>query len=148
MTLTDQLLIVAIALQVALTFGVLIALGRSRLPLIARGEIQIEDIALSSSAWPLKAQQISNNFNNQFQLPVLFYFAALLALVSNEASWIDVVLAFVFVATRYAHAIIHCTTNAVRQRFAAFVAGFLVLVLLWAWVVIRLLLRNYYPDLN
>jgi hypothetical protein len=139
MTHLDKLLILALVLQVALTFGVLILLGRARLPLIARGEVRIDDIAVASSAWPLKSQQIANNFNNQFQLPVLFYIALVLILVVGGAGLFEVVLAFAFVATRYAHAYIHCTSNNVRQRFAAYFAGLVLLILLWGWIVVRLL---------
>ena len=39
-----------------------------------------------------------------------------------------------YVALRYAHAGVHCTTNKVMHRFSAFAAGCFVLALIWARV--------------
>jgi hypothetical protein len=140
--LTAKLLIVAIAAQVLLAFIILLLMGRERLPLVASGEIAIDKIAVDKSAWPLRARLVSNSFDNQFQLPVLFYVAALLALWAGGASWVEVVLAWVFVILRYAHAAIHVTTNHVHSRFAAYAAGLAVLALLWLWLVVRLLILS------
>lgn len=140
MPLTDKLLILAIAVQVLLTMGLLVWMGVERVPRVARGEIAVKDIAVDSDAYPLKARLLSNSFDNQFQLPVLFYLAALLALWSGGAGWVEVVLAGLFVALRYVHAAIHVTTNRVYRRFAAYCAGLVVLALLWLWLVLRLVI--------
>ena len=50
------------------------------------------------------------------------------------------VLAWLFVALRYAHAAVHVSTNRVYRRFAVFTAGLVVLGLLWVWLVLRLIL--------
>ena len=138
MPLIDKLLILAIAFQVLLTFGILVWMGVERVPRVARGEIAVKDIAVERDAYPLKARLLSNSFDNQFQLPVLFYVAALLALWSGSAGWVELVLAWLFVALRYVHAAIHVTTNRVYRRFALYTAGLVVLALLWLWLVLRL----------
>lgn len=140
MPLTEKLLIVAVAAQVLLTFGIAVWLGFERVPRVARGEIKAKDVAVSRDAWPMQARLLSNSFDNQFQLPVLFYAGVLLSLSAGAAGWAEVVLAFAFVALRYWHAGIHVTTNNVVQRFAVYAAGFAVLVLYWLVVVVRLLL--------
>ena len=138
MPLIDKLLILAIAFQVLLTFGILVWMGVERVPRVARGEIAVKDIAVERDAYPLRARLLSNSFDNQFQLPVLFYVAALLALWSGGAGWVELVLAWLFVALRYVHAAIHVTTNRVYRRFAVYTAGLVVLALLWLWLVLRL----------
>ena len=140
MPLADKLLILAIVLQVLLTLGLLVWMGVERVPRVARGEIAVKDIAVDRDAYPLKARLLSNSFDNQFQLPVLFYLAALLALWSGGAGWVEVVLAGLFVALRYVHAAIHVTTNRVYRRFAVYCAGLVVLALLWLWLVLRLVI--------
>ena len=139
MTLLDKLLILAIAAQVLLTLGVLVLMGRERVPRVMSGEIKVDDIAVSREAYPLKARLLSNNFDNQFQLPVLFYVAALLALWSH-VGWVEVILAWVFVVSRFVHAAIHVTSNRVHRRFAAYTFGMAVLSLLWLWLVVRLVI--------
>lgn len=140
MTLAAKLLILAMAAQIALTFGILLLMGRERVPRVMRGEIAVADIAVEKTAYPLKARLLSNNFDNQFQLPVLFYAAVLLTLVLGLTSWIEVALGWLFVSTRYIHAAIHVTTNHVVRRFAAYAAGLAVLALMWLWLVINILL--------
>lgn len=140
MTLAAKLLILAMAAQIALAFGILLLMGRERVPRVMRGEIAVADIAVEKTAYPLKARLLSNNFDNQFQLPVLFYAAVLLTLVLGLTSWIEVALGWLFVSTRFIHAAIHVTTNHVVRRFAAYAAGLAVLALMWLWLVINILL--------
>lgn len=140
MPLVAKLLILAIAAQVLLTLAILILMGVERLPRIISGEIPLKDIAVDRDAYPLKARLLSNNFDNQFQLPILFYVAALLALWSGGTNWLEVGLAWAFVALRYVHAAIHVTTNNVERRFAVYAIGLAVLALLWLLLLLRLLL--------
>ena len=140
MPLTDKLLILAIVTQVLLTMGLLIWMGVERVPRVARGEIAVKDIAVDRDAYPLKARLLSNSFDNQFQLPVLLYVGALLALWAGGAGWVEVILAWLFVALRYVHAAIHVTTNRVYRRFAVYSAGLVVLALRWLWLVLRLVI--------
>ena len=138
MPLTTKLLILAMAAQVLLTIIVLILMGGERIPRIMSGEVDIKDIAVERSAYPLKARLLSNCFDNQFQLPVLFYVAVLLTLWAGTVSWLELLLAWAFVALRYAHAAIHITTNRLEHRFATYTAGLAVLCALWLWLVLRL----------
>jgi hypothetical protein len=138
--LTEKLLILAIAAQVFLTLTVLVLMGRERVPRVLRGEIAMADIAVDRSAYPLRARLLSNSFDNQFQLPVLFYSAGLLFIYFGAVGWVEVALGWIFVASRIIHAVIHVTTNDVPTRFAAYSAGLAVLALFWLWLLVRLLL--------
>ncbi|SMQ62128.1 hypothetical protein SAMN06295905_0622 [Devosia lucknowensis] len=140
MPLVEKLFILAIGAQVMLTLVILVLMGRERVPRVMSGEIRVADIAVERTAYPLKARLLSNSFDNQFQLPVLFFVAALLALHVGLVGWIEVVLAWLFVGLRILHAGIHVTTNRVHRRFAAYAAGLAVLAVLWLWLLIRILL--------
>lgn len=140
MPFVEKMLMLAMAAQVVLTLGLLFWLGRERVPRVMRGEIPMADIAVDRTAYPLKARLLSNSFDNQFQLPVLFFVGALLALHLGAVSWVETVLALVFVALRFAHAAIHVTTNRVEQRFFAYTLGLAVLCLFWLWLIARILL--------
>ena len=132
-------LIGAMLLQGGLALGLLWYLGTIRIPMVKRGEVRMGDIALDRSGWPEQARKVSNAFDNQFQLPVLFYVACFLA-IAFTATLLEVLLAFAFVVTRYVHAVIHVTTNNVPHRFAAYSAGLVVLCLFWVDLLVRLLL--------
>ncbi len=117
--------------QVALTLGLLFWLGARRVPLISSGALHPRDVALGEPNWPKKVTQISQSFSNQFELPVLFYLAVVLAIVANTVSTLFVVLSWAFVAARVAHAAVHVTNNHLGRRFAVFTIGLLILTVLW-----------------
>jgi hypothetical protein len=54
-------------------------------------------------------------------------------------SWFALVLAWLFIASRYVHAWVHLTTNRMRHRNLAFVAGAVILALLWIYFALHLL---------
>jgi hypothetical protein len=77
------------------------------------------------------AMQAADNFRNLFEVPVLFYALCALSLATGLTPYWLVAGLWLFVALRGVHSFIHCTYNKVMHRFAAFVASFLLLVLLW-----------------
>ena len=139
MTATSIWLIAAVLTQIAIAFVLLWVLGAIRVPLVAGGKIPMADIALSHEPWPEHEKRVSNAFDNQFQLPVLFYAVCGLSLYFG-VTWIEVVLAWVFVLARIAHAAVFAINNNVPQRFAAYSTCFAALGLLWLDLVIRLIL--------
>ena len=132
-------ILLPVFVQVALTFVLLMRLGSGRLRTLKAGKTRVRDIALGESNWPADVTQIGNCFNNQFQLPLLFYVLTALALVLRKADLLFVIMAWIFVVTRIVHAGIHVTSNNVNQRFAAYTAGMVVLMLMWAIFAVRIL---------
>src|ERR1041384_6757423 len=109
--MTIQMVLAPLFVQVALTFGLLIWMAYARPSSVSRGETKIRDIALGEAAWPAKPTQISNCYDSQFQIPVLFYVLVVLAWMTKQADLIFVVMAWIFVLSRLAHAYIHTTSN-------------------------------------
>ncbi len=132
-------LLLPLFVQVALTFAVTFALARARVDAVKSGAVKLKEIALSSAGWPDPVRQIANNYQNQLELPVLFYALIALALASGAADRVLVGGAWLFVATRLAHAGIHVGGNNVLRRFQAFAAGVLVLAALWLYFAARIL---------
>jgi hypothetical protein len=126
--------------EVALTFGLLFWLGPIRVGALRAGAVATKQAALGQKAWPERAVQIGNAFDNQFQLPVLFYVLTILALATEKAGVLFVLLAWVFVISRLVHAFIHASFNAMQQRFYAYVAGAVALSLMWILFAIQILL--------
>lgn len=132
-------LIGALLVQVLLTFVLLYWLGIARARSARRGEVRVKDVALSSVPWPDRLKQIANAYQNQLEVPVLFYAAALLAIVAGVVDAFVVGLAWAFVALRIVHAAIHVTHNVVIRRFQVFVAGVVVLSVMWSYIGLRVL---------
>ncbi len=132
-------LIGALLVQVLLTFVLLYWLGIARARSARRGEVRVKDVALSSVPWPDRLKQIANAYQNQLEVPVLFYVAALLAIVAGVVDAFVVGLAWAFVALRIVHAAIHVTHNVVIRRFQVFVAGVVVLSVMWSYIGLRVL---------
>src|ERR1051326_394152 len=137
--MTVQDILAPLFVMVALTFALLVWMGAVRVAAVRRGEVRVKDIALGQSNWPLRVQQISNCYHNQFQLPVLFYVLTILALLLRTADLLFVVMAWIFIVLRILHATIHLTSNHVGRRFQAFAAGAVVLLLMWAVFAVRIL---------
>jgi len=78
-------LLLPVFLQIALTFGLLLALARARVSALRRGEVAMKDIALGQNAWPAPVTQLGRAFQNQLETPALFYVLAALALATDRA---------------------------------------------------------------
>ena len=119
--------------QVLLTFLVWATLYITRLSEIRRKSIDPQQLSsrialqqlLTSSAGP------ANNFNNLLEMPVLFYLAVVLSLVFMIQDDVLVQLAWVYVALRAVHSLVHCTYNRVLHRFTVYLGSCLILLLMW-----------------
>jgi hypothetical protein len=104
---------------------------------MARRKIDPQSIALSAQKDAgLADTRGADNFNNQFQLPVLFYLAVAFEILVDGGDPLFVQLAWAFVATRAVHALIQWTYNRVVHRFVAYALGALILWALWVLVAI------------
>ena len=139
MTQAALWLVAAVLGQGALVFILTVLLYQERIPRIQRGELRIADIALDKTRWPERARIVENAFGNQFEIPVLFFVAAGVALYFG-ATWLEAVLGLLFVASRYMHAFIHVTGNRVPRRFFAYAIGVGLMALLWIELTVRLVM--------
>jgi hypothetical protein len=138
--MTVQMVLLPVFVLVGLTFALLLWMAGSRRQALVGGGTKIRDIALGQPNWPTRATQIGNCFKNQFELPLLFYILIALALPLRHADLVIVLLSWVFVVTRLAHAGIFVTSNDLNQRSLAWFAGVLVLLAMWLYFALKILL--------
>ena len=138
--MTIQAILAPVFAQVLLTFALLFWTGRTRLAAVRGGAVKGRELALGQRDWPAPAQQAANTFANQFEIPVLFYVLVGFAMATRKADLLFVILAWVFVATRFVHAGIYLTTNHIPYRFRAYAAGTLVLLAMWIVFAVRIFL--------
>lgn len=79
----------------------------------------------------LENVEVADNFRNLFEVPVLFFSLAAIALATGYVPRWLVVCSWIFFALRVLHSFIHCTYNKVYHRLAAFMAGFFLLTGMW-----------------
>jgi hypothetical protein len=135
-----QMVLLPVFVLVGLTFALLLWMASARSSAITGREISLKDIALGQPNWPERATQIGNCFRNQFEVPLLFYALIALALPLRHADLFIVLMSWVFVVTRFAHAGIFVTSNDVRTRSLAWFAGVLVLLAMWIYFALKILL--------
>lgn len=135
-----QAILAPVFVQVFLTFALLFWTGRMRLSAVRGGAVKGRELTLGQRNWPAPAQQAANTFSNQFEIPVLFYVLVGLALATRKADLLFVVMAWVFVATRFVHAGVYLSTNHIPYRFRAYAVGTLVLLAMWILFAIRIFL--------
>jgi hypothetical protein len=125
--------------QVLLTFTLLIMLGVRRQRMFRNREMHPQDLAMRGAREPQPVAQVAGSFQNQFEIPVLFYVLVILALFTHKADLVFVIMSWLFVAARIAQAAIHVTSNVVPRRGLAFGVSMLVLFIMWTIFVIRIL---------
>jgi hypothetical protein len=119
-------------LMVLLTFIVGCIAVKVRFSSVNNGSVSIKYFKLMDGEnVPEMVTKISRHFNNQFEIPTLFYVVCTLYISFGINSFIAVVVAWVFVFLRFAHSYIHLTYNHILHRILTFWAGFICVMILW-----------------
>ena len=118
---------------VALIFAVWVQVPLRRVAHLKANPPQRTDLASGDAArrYFAPVDLPANNLANLFEMPVLFLALVPLLLITRHGGTIEVGLAWVFVALRAVHSIIHTGANIVRTRFYAYGASCAVLLAMW-----------------
>ena len=123
--------------HVALVYIVYALISRARIKAVKSGAATSSQFRENRDE-PAGSLFIRNNLENQFELPMLFYPAVLALYVTDGVSIVTVILAWLFVVSRYLHAWIHVTTNRIRHRRPAFILGYFILAVLWLMLALHI----------
>jgi len=125
--------------QAMLTLGIAIWMGRLRFVAVKRGDLNPRYYELNRGGKvPDYLAKVSQNYDNLLELPILFYVVAGLLYATKQVESAQLVLAWLFVGSRSIHSYIHTTSNNVRYRMRAFLAGGVVLIGMWLLFGVRL----------
>jgi hypothetical protein len=129
--------------MVFLTFAVWIYLYVLRVPETKHMKTNLDDLQTRTQVAKLLtvSAATSDNLKNLFEMPVLFYLAAMLAMVLLIQDVLLIRLAWGFVILRSVHSVVHCTYNRVMHRFIAYIASCLFLILMWIRLVTYILMN-------
>jgi hypothetical protein len=118
--MSAQMVLLPVFVLVGLSFFLLLWTGR------ARGNVP--------------AREAGSDISVVDQMDVLFYVLIAIALPLRRTDLVIVMLSWVYVVTRFAHAGILVTSSEGRNRSLAWYAGVLVMFAMWVYFALRLLL--------
>ncbi len=81
-----------------------------------------------------RVQVVGRHYDNQFQLPLLFFISCLTLLTLKHADLISILFAWAFILSRIGHSYEHLGKNRVIKRFFWFAGGWLIILGLWAQI--------------
>lgn len=136
----NTLILYPIFALVALTLGIGIRLGVLRFAAVRRGDLTPRFYELNRGGkMPDYLAKVSQNYDNLLELPILFYLLAVCLFITDKVDIVQLLLAWLFIASRYAHSYIHITDNKLRPRMRAFLLGVLLVIVMWVWFLLQVL---------
>lgn len=124
-------------LMVLLTSAVGVVAVRARFASVKSGEVSVKYYQLMQGEnIPEIVTKTTRCFNNQFEIPVLFYIAATLYISLGVESTVGLLFAWLFVAFRCIHAFIHLTYNHIIHRMVTFWLAFFSVLIMWLNLVV------------
>lgn len=116
--------------QVALVFSIYLLMMRRRFGAVRSGTAKAKDYVIPTIE-PAPSATVARNLINQFELPLLFYLVCVLLYLTAGAGPLAVIVAWLFVLSRLAHAYVHVTSNRLMVRQRLFTVGFVLNFVLW-----------------
>lgn len=137
-------LLIPLLLQAGLILLVWLAMYATRLTEMKRKGVDPQDLANTEKKNDLlkEVAAASDNFKNQFELPLLFFIAILTALILVIQNPLLNSLAMAFVLLRIVHSFVHITYNKVMHRFAAYALSSFALIGMWVIIAMNVITRQ------
>jgi hypothetical protein len=115
--------------QGGMVLSLAFTMGFARFFAVKTGRVKTRDIA--KHGWTGRLGVLSDSYDNQFQMPQLFYAVCIILTLLNAASPLAIKLAWSFVVLRFIHMIWHNTANVIVIRFVIFVLSGIALLSLF-----------------
>ena len=112
-----------------------------RIPAMKKAKVPVQTYTIPEKVIELLPESINYpayNLKNLFELPVVFYALCLFLYVTDSVDTVYLVAAWLFLAFRISHSIVHCTSNIVMLRFYLYSAAALALWFMLGRAVFRL----------
>jgi hypothetical protein len=132
-----------VVVMVLATLLIYVRLIKVKIRELKAGRVDMERRGIHEDAWGESVMLINNNIRNQFELPVLFYVVCLVLWALEAVGILALVAAWLFVASRIAHAWAHLTSNYIPNRRRFFTVGWWILVFMVLLVIWQLAGRQF-----
>lgn len=132
-------------MMVFITLGIMCLALAARVQSVMTGQVKARSYKLmDAEVYPDNVIKTTRNFNNQFEIPVLFYVVCLLFLVLDIDRSLGLVLAWSFVFARFFHVVVHITYNKLYHRMFAFWMGNILVAALWVTLVTKVIQQDLF----
>ncbi len=135
----DKLLLYPLFAQVLLTFTIGFLMVKARINAVKNRQTSLNYFKHNEGKAPERMLRYGSNFQNQFELPVLFYMLITLLLVTETYHIGFLIGAWLFIFTRIVHSTIHIQTNNVLHRMRSFLLSVCILLIMWLGFIIQTL---------
>ena len=134
---------VAVLILIPIYFSYIFAIGfimfKKRVRAVRNKEISAGYFKDYQGQVPQELKIIANHFENQFQVPVVFFITCVGVVLSSEPSLWTLILAYAFVLSRLLHSYFHLGRNKLPQRASAYFLGLIFVLLMWLEWLMRVL---------
>ena len=124
----SKLIFYPVIVQIIITFIMYSRLPKLKKQAIENSEVDLERRRLHNDAWPDYVLKVSNNVQNQFESPVLFYALCFMLWAQNGIGLVSLSLAWAYVALRVVHIFVHTGSNHIPVRKNVFIVSMLMLM--------------------
>lgn len=125
-------------MMVMLTYVILLVTLRVRTSSVRRGEVPIKYFSVfQGEDIPEIVHKTTRHFSNLFEVPVLFYIAGVLYLALDQTGSFAINCAWLFVASRVVHTVIHLGYNNVIHRLIVFAIGNVCVLAMWISILMN-----------
>ena len=135
----DKSLLYPLLGQVLLTFVIGLLAFKARVAAVKQQQVSPSYFKHNRGKAPEEMMRWTDNYQNQFELPVLFYTLIALLLITQITDTLFIIGAWAFVVTRIVHAYIHVTNNHILYRMRSFVFGFFILLAMWLGFIFQII---------
>jgi hypothetical protein len=139
--MSNTALLYPVLAHVALVFVLAVIMFNRRVEALKAREASLKAALFPADAFPPRATLAANAYQNQFEMPVLFYAVIAFSIIFGAVSIWQVALAWAYVAARLVHAYLHVSGASAVQRLRPFAVSFILLLALWVLLAIHVILR-------
>lgn len=137
--ISNEAMIWPMVAHAGLVLALYILLSKRRVTAVKAGRATVSQFRANLEE-PEDSLFVHNNLKNQFELPMFFHIGCLALFAVDGDNLGTVILAWLFVVSRYAHSYVHVTSNRVLLRRNLFMVGVASLLGMWGWLAIWLAL--------
>lgn len=137
--MNEVFLLLPILAHILLVISLYFVLASRKMAAVKAGGVDLQTTALNNKAWPDSVLKVSNNIDNNFEAPVLYYAVCLVSFVLGVTNTVAIVCSIAYVVLRYVHSYVHIGSNYVPLRmrlFALSLITVLVMVVNIVWVIL------------
>ncbi|MGL4406315.1 MAG: MAPEG family protein, partial [Notoacmeibacter sp.] len=126
--------------QAFATIALYIVMSRVRVAAVKAGKVEARAFKYMDGE-PEELRNYTRALANQFESPVLFYTACILAYITGTANIAVLVLAWGYALAKLGHVYVHATANRLKHRRPTFIVAFGCLILLWGVLAVSLAMK-------